>query len=187
MNQRLISLFLFMFLTSCASKKEKVYKSYNHLVEKLVNDLIKSGELENRTSIIGHTYPFVYYTIETGEDGIEFPPPEYFSRNEQGIFNSIDMNLFPNSKQTLNHLKYQLTSSTSKEKFDFGKNTIEPNNLDLDKPYYKVYKPIFNLDSTGVYLEIDYHHQIYGDGRAFVFELKNGVWENVKFIPTWIR
>jgi hypothetical protein len=94
---------------------------------------------------------------------------------------------FPNIERNLNHLKSQLTSPTSKAKFDFGKNTIDPNKLDLDKPYYKVYKPIFNLDSTGVYLEIDYHHQIYGDGRAFVFEFKKGSWKNVMFIPTWIR
>ncbi len=180
----------FCFLTislGCTSNSKISQKSQNQLVEILIDDLIYSGKLDKQAFIIEHVYPITYYSIEVNEDGIEIPPPEYNSRNEREIINWIEMDLFPKNEQTLNHVRSQIEGSTSKAKFDFGSKSIDPNKIDFEKPYYMVFKPIYNLDSTAVYLEIDYHYNNYGDGRAYVFELKNESWENVKFIPTWIR
>ena len=187
MNKILIA---FCFLTislGCTSKRKAFQGSQYQLVEILINDLNKSGVLEKQAFIIDRLYPMSYYKVEINEDGLEIPSPEKNSRNEVGIINWIEMDLFPKNGQTLNHVRSQIKGSTPKAKFDFGSNSIDSKKIDLEKPYYRVYKPIYNLDSTAVYLEIDYHDNIYGHGSAYVFELKNESWENVKFINlTWI-
>lgn len=183
-------LIAFCFLTislGCTSKRKASQGSQYQLVETLIDDLIESENLEKQAFIIEHVYPIQYYKVEISEDGLEIPPPDYNSRNEMGIINWIEMDLFPKNEQTLNHVRSQIEGSTSKAKFDFGSKSIDPKKIDFEKPYYMVFNPIYNLDSTAVYLEIDYHDNYYGDGRAFVFELKNESWKNVKFIPTWIK
>jgi hypothetical protein len=116
-------LIAFCFLTislGCTSISKTSQESQYQLVEILINDLNKSGVLENQVFIIDRLYPMSYYKVEINEDGLEIPSPEKNSRNEVGIINWIEMDLFPKNEQTLNHVRSQIKGSTPKTKFDFS-------------------------------------------------------------------
>lgn len=171
----------------CVSSQIKTQSFNEKTVEILVNYLILEGDLDKQAFLVNRTWPFQYFEIKFTDDGLQIPPPNYYSRNESEIVNLIDLKCFPKDDSTLEFVKNQLKASSSRQVLNFGEKSIKPNQIEHKRPYYKVYKPIYNVDSTAIYLEIDFHHQIYGDGRAFVFEFKNGNWKNVKFIPTWTR
>jgi len=48
------------------------------------------------------------------------------------------------------------------------------------------YLPIFNADSSAVYMQYDHFDNGYGEGNAAVFIKKEGKWIYLKFLPGWI-
>lgn len=114
--------------------------------------------------------------------------------NEVDIVESIQNEKFPNDSSTLKHLKMQILDRPEiKNSFylNFSLKNLWTNSKDLPEEFYVFYFPLYNLDSSAMYLQYDYYFGFpgeYGDGGAFLLEEnKDGTWFEKEWKSTWVK
>ena len=186
-----------LLISSCKINQEN--NPSNDLYIQLLEEYVKQDSIVIKGFVSNRLRPYKYYNIEYYK-GTEVPQPlggfgESYV-NEQSLIRyinrvAIDSNsnkYFSSSCDSI-HLKHQIIlSSKLKELPDISiwskKYSINAENL--DKEFYIFYIPLFNCDSTQVYLQYDYNKGIYGQGNGAVFEKQNNKWKLVKWISRWI-
>lgn len=144
-------------------------------------------------AFIYHTLkPYEYDEIEINDDGHRLPPKDQFLKNEVDIVESLQNEKFPNDSSTLKHLKMQILGRPEIKTLFYLNSSLKnlwTNSEDLAEEFYVFYIPLYNLDSSAMYLQYDYYSVFpggYGDGGAFLLEEnKEGTWFEKEWISTW--
>ncbi|WP_268036267.1 hypothetical protein [Algoriphagus sp. PAP.12] len=190
---KFIYLFLVLILLGCKSQvQNKPSQNGNVLISQILTDLIHAGRIKDDVFIYHSLKPYEYYEIDISEDGLIIPPKDPFVRNELDIVESLQNEKFPNDSSTLLHLKMQILDRP-KIKTSFYLNSLLENlwtnSEDLPEEFYVFYIPLYNIDSTAMYLQYDYFVGFpggYGEGGAFLLEKdKDGTWFEKEWKSTW--
>lgn len=187
--------FLILILIGCKPQtQEKPSQNGNVLISQIISDLIIDGRIKDNAFIYHTLKPFEHYNLEWTDDGLRIPLKDPFVRNEVDIVESIQNEKFPNDSSTLMHLKMQILDRLeNKSSFNLNSSlkNLWTNSEDLPEEFYVFYIPLYNLDSSAMYLQYDYYSGFpgrYGDGGAFLLEkVKEEIWIEKKMISTWIK
>ncbi|WP_194778276.1 hypothetical protein [Pararhodonellum marinum] len=93
------------------------------------------------------------------------------------------------SSKDLDHIREQLILSEEVAKRN---RIIDLNDSDLTNKgdkisvWYNFYVPIFNLDSSAVYVQYDYNENVYGEGNGAVLIRKEDRWELLVWLDRWM-
>ena len=193
---RFYILILFIII-SCSLSKQILSNEDSTLVVELLEKIIENDSLYETRTINKFLLPYEYYEQEFTEDGDLAPPPASrnpnASKNEFDIANSIKLNPFFSDPASLAHVKHQLLNSEKiAKKYKLSTHdlvSLGKNNEDKDS-WYSFYLPIFNADSSAVYMQYDFYPNSnggFGWGNGAVFLKENGEWRYHDFIPGWIN
>ncbi|WP_057939772.1 hypothetical protein [Algoriphagus resistens] len=182
------------FIYSCSHGKYLSNEEDSKLISELIGKFIVRDSLNQSGTINNNLLAYEYYEQENIEDGYAVPPPYYTSsKNEFDFINSVELNTFFHDSASIAHIKHQLLNSKKIAKkyklstldiVKLGVKNRDPNS------WYSFFLPIFNADSSAVYLQYDFYANGlggYGEGNGAIFLKKNGEWEYQDFIPGWIR
>lgn len=186
---------LTFFILSCSSSKQISENEDSKLIVELIENLIAHDSLYNARTINEYLLPYEYYEHEFIEDGYQVPPPATrnpnASKNEFDIANLLELGQFFSDSASIAHVKHQLLNSGEIAKnykltrLDLVK--LEMNNRNQNS-YYSFYLPIFNADSSAVYMQYDFYTNGIGSvgyGNGAVFIKKKALWEYHAFILGW--
>lgn len=109
------------------------------------------------------------------------------------LFVDIDKKRFFTKKDSL----FLLSQNNILKRFEINKNlysklkTITFERIKLSKKfrklkYYDISIPIFSLDNTKAYVELNYHYLRFGSGRAIYLQKIKGKWKVIQHRRTWI-
>lgn len=164
----------------------------NHIVN-VLNNYIEEDSLYSG-NISSSLLPYFYYSVQYSDDGNEIPPPpvsldgEFLDENKV-IERTGEERYF--SKKDAGHIKYQLLKSkriSSSHKAVNLSKAIKRNEEGKTGSEYNFYVPIYNRDSSAVYVQYDYFIDFsngYGNGAILVRD--NGKWKMVKWIDRWMN
>ena len=146
--------------------------------------------------------PFLVHEKEYTEDGTSVPSPppslngtyidgEYlihFLNSDQFIREpGFENKVFFSKKADLIHLKRQIENSKKWAKETNLKDYYSAYNYDRnEKEGYHFYTPLFNKDSTEVYIQVDFYEGVYGDGTGYFLIKENGNWKIVGSTGIWM-
>ncbi|RAI88438.1 hypothetical protein [Algoriphagus yeomjeoni] len=186
---------LTFFILSCSTSKQISENEDSKLIIELIEKFIAHDSLYNARTINEYLLPYEYYDQEFTEDGYLAPPPATInpnaSKNEFDIANLFELTQFFNDSASMAHVKDQLLNSREIAKnyklhrLDLVKSEI---NNKIPNSWYSFYPPIFNSDSSAVYMEYDFYTNGMGSvgyGNGAVLIKKKGLWEYNAFIPGW--
>ncbi|WP_339759162.1 hypothetical protein [Algoriphagus aquimarinus] len=187
-------LLLPFLIFSCSQIKQISKSEESKLILELLEKYIVHDSLYETRTINKYLLPYEYYEQEYSEDGDLAPPPYgYGSKNEFDIINSIELNPFFSDSASIVHVKHQLLNSekiAKKHKLStLDIVNLAMNNEDQDS-WYSFYLPIFNADSSAVYMQYDFYPNGFGGfgwGNGAVLLKENGEWKYHDFIPGWIN
>lgn len=188
---------LTFFILSCSSSKQISENEDSKLIVELIEKLIAHDSLYGTATINEYLLPYEYYEQEFTEDGYQVPPPPTpnpnASKNEFDIANSFELTKFFSDSVSITHVKHQLLNSGKIAKkykltrLDLVKSEI---NNESQHSLYSFYLPIFNADSSAVYMEYDFYTNGFGSvgyGNGAVFLKKNSKWVYQTFVPGWMN
>ena len=159
----------------------------------VIQNYIIEDSLYLTANILPRLLPYFYFPSQYTEDGLEIPPPpvsyygEYIDENK--LIERIGNQTYFSEKDK-DHLKYQLImskkiSNSNKDvkisKVNSGKKE------ELETIWYSFYVPLFNIDSTAVYVQNDFYDDGYGDGSGALLVKKDGQWKLVDWFSRWNR
>ena len=164
--------------------------------------LIEYKSIRSDSLINSQLLPFLVHEKEYTEDGLSPPSPppslkgtyineEYlihFLNSDQFIrepgFENKD---FLSKEEDLKHLKRQIENSKEWAKETDIKDYYSAYKYDRnEKEGYHFYTPLFNSDSTEVYIQVDFYEGVYGDGTGYFLIKENGVWKVVGSTGIWM-
>ncbi|MCX2839585.1 hypothetical protein OQ279_15670 [Salinimicrobium sp. MT39] len=126
--------------------------------------------------------PSLNGTYIDGEYLIRFLNSDEFIR-EPGFENKD----FFSKEADLKHLKGQIENSKKWAKeTDLKDYYLAYKNDRNEKEGYHFYTPLFNNDSTEVYIQVDFYEGVYGDGTGYFLIKENGTWKVVGSTGIWI-
>ena len=185
-----------LLIVSCNIDQEN--SPPNNLYIQLLEGYIKQDSIEIEGLISERLHPYKYYNLQYYKGSEVPPPPPGFGEsytNEQSLIRNINTN----SKDSINvmyfssscdstHIKYQIILSSKLKKLPNISNWSKKNSdsINNNKEFYIFYIPLFNCDSTQVYLQYDYHKGTYEEGNGAVFKKQNNEWKLVKWIFRWM-
>lgn len=186
-------LFLISFVIfSCSQSKSMLNSDDSKLFIELIEKFIVHDSLYETRTINKYLLPYEYYEKEYSENGYEVPPPNGIGdKNEFYFADSKELSQFFSDSSSIAHVKYQLLNSKETAK------NLKINRSDLIKlgmdnkdqnSWYSFYLPIFNVDSSAVYMQYDFYSNGFasaGYGNGAIFINKKGLWEYHSFIPGW--
>lgn len=180
-------------MLGCKSQiQTKPSQNGNVLISQILSELIHIGRIKDDVFICHTLKPYEYYEIELTDDGLRIPPKDPFVRNELDIVESLQNEKFPNVGLTLMHLKMQIldrSKNKSSRHLNSPLKNLWTNSEDLPEEFYVFYIPLYNLDSTAMYLQYDYFVGFpggYDEGGAFLLEKdKDGTWFEKEWKSTW--
>ncbi|WPP52206.1 hypothetical protein [Catalinimonas niigatensis] len=162
------------------------------LIISILENYIEEDSLYSSDYIYPELLPYIYYQPEYSDDGLEHPtpPPSYEGEylNEIKFIERLECEKYF-SYEDSSHIKHQIflsskifstlnLSSLSKREFEFSP--------DEAASWYAFYLPVFNNDSSAVYVQYDYQYEGVGYGNGAILVKKNGHWIMVKFISRWM-
>lgn len=187
---KILSLIFILLNISC--EKTNTIKNEILYIHVIQNYIIEDSLY--RTENISHRLlPYFYFPSQYTEDGLEIPSPsvsydgEYIDENQ--LIDRIGNQKFFSEKDR-NHLKYQLIMS---KKISNSNKDLKISKVNSGKKeevgtiWYSFYVPLFNIDSTAVYVQNDFYDNYYGDGSGALLIKKDGKWKLVDWFDRWIR
>lgn len=196
----MIRLFLisFLFLISC-STNESSNKNQEHIYIQLLEEYVQQDSIIFNSVIDNKVHPYTYYdpvyvngTIAPAPGGGGFGV-SYF--NEQTFITYINSrhdgksDSYFSKECDRDFLKKQTEIVGKRDNWFDVTEWCERHNADIDKfegELHTFYLPLFNCDSTEVYLQYDYENGSYGEGNGAIFVKKNEKWILVKIISNWM-
>jgi len=181
---------ILILFVSCIAGQKQTKNSEEALVLNLIEQYYKHGPLQPQTFVSPTLLPFKYYDYEQTGDGIIVPPTEQNigNFNEQSFFRIIRNNEHFKVESESNWIKEQILNSNATSKIISLKNL---NNHIANKTksnrWYSFYIPIFNTDSSAVYLQYDYFDGGYEEGRAALMVTSNGEWKLIETYHIWMN
>ena len=185
---------LLLIISSCGANKQISESDDPELILELLEKLIVNDSLYETRTMNKYLLAYEYYEQEFSDEGHLIPPPYGIGwKNELDIINSIKLTQSFSDSISIAHVKDQLIKSKKNAK------RYKLNNQDLAKlgminedqtSWYSFYLPIFNSDSSAVYLQSEFYTNNgtgYGEGNGTVFIKENGEWEFLESIPGWIK
>lgn len=185
--------FLIIFVGVSCTQTNKINARLN---ESLFIEVIKNYIVEDslyRTDIISpRLYPYIYYPTQYTEDGLEIPSPPSFDNgeyiDENKLIERIGHQAYFSEKDG-DHLRYQIISS---QEISSTINISKLSKIDSLKAeevtkWYIFFVPLFNNDSSAVYVQYDFHDDYYGDGNGALLIKNNGQWKLIDWFDRWIR
>lgn len=185
-----IIIIFFILLLSCQKTNQKDKSVNSKLILSLIEQYILTDSLNYHGFIISELQPYEYYELQFTDDSLRYPPPSGFNwMNETAVIEQIDLDSYFNDSVTRTHVKNQIVSS--KELVDnLSLSSLGDDKLGLkfrnEESWYTFYLPIFNADSSAVYMQYDHFDNGYGEGNAAIFIKKDGKWIYLKFLPGWM-
>ena len=179
---------LFLILAACKSSNPTIENDYVFDVGVIITELIESGYIDRKVPIADHLITIEYYTLEYSDDGLLAPPPTLFAINEEDIIGLVDSEYFPKDSTTRIHLQYQLKFLTeNRSQFRLIRGDLKLRKFERAFPghCYFFYKPIFNQDSSAMFLQHDRYYGYLGEGGIHLLVKENGKWVVEKIIHTW--
>lgn len=179
---------LFLILAACKSSNPTIENDYVFDVGVIITELIESGYIDRKVPIADRLKTIEYYNLEYFDDSLLAPPPNPFAQNEVVIINWVDSEYFPNDSTTRNHVQYQLKYlNENRSQFRLIKGDLKLRKFERAFPghCYFFYKPIFNQDSSAMFLRHDRYYGYLGEGGIHLLVKENGKWVFEKFIHTW--
>ncbi|RXG18645.1 hypothetical protein DSM03_1017 [Leeuwenhoekiella aestuarii] len=170
--------------------------------DQIFKTLIEYKSIAPDSVINSQLLPFLIKDKEFTEDGISVPSPPP-SLNGTYI-NEESLVSFLNSDQFIRKPGFENNKFFSKEKdlkylkkqIEKSKKLVKQTNLNSFYPAYKsdrnekdsyhFYTPLFNSDSTEVYIQVDFYEGVYGDGTGYLLLKENGAWKVVASTGIWI-
>lgn len=181
---------LFLILVACKSSNPTIENDNVFDVGIIINELIKSGYIDRKVPIADRLKKNEYYTLEYSDDSLLAPPPTPFAKNEEEVIKWIDSEYFPNDSNTRNHVRYQLKYlNENKSQFRLIGGDLKLRKLERIFPghCYIFYQPIFNQDSSAIFLQHDSYYGFLGQGGIHLLAKENSKWIVKKFITTWMN
>lgn len=183
-------LLIVLIIFSCSPEHKAVNEK---LIVSILENYIEEDSLYDSDYIYPALLPYIYYEPQYSEEGFEFPPPpssnegEYL--NEEKLIERLESEEYFSLEKDAQHIKHQIhlsgeavptlsLSSLSKKEFEFSPNEAAS--------WYTFYLPIFNHDSSAVYVQFDLHYGSEGLGNGAILVRKNGEWSMIKWIPRWM-
>ncbi|GAB2489357.1 hypothetical protein [Algoriphagus taiwanensis] len=185
---KLYTFSLFLILVGCKSSNPTIEKDEVFDVAAIITELIESGYIDRKIPISDRLKTIEYYTLEYSDDSLLAPPPTPFAKNEEDIIKWVDSEYFPNDSTTRNHIRYQLKYlNENRSQFRLIKGDLKLREFDKVFPghCYFFYKPIFNQDSSALFLQHDRYYGYFGDGGIHVVVKVNHKWVVNKAVHTW--
>lgn len=183
-----------VFFFACKNKEEgKKYVIDEKLIVSILEECVRQDSFKRDFSIIPKLKPYsLYYPLFT-DDGLEIPPSppdfkESFTSPEKLITEIEDSTLFI----------LQNDSSFVKEQILYSKDLysnffiseliskkIDKDSINYDQ-LYLFYTPIFNKDSSAVYVKYDHYYYTFAQGVGLLLAKRNGKWILIKKNHTWM-
>lgn len=187
-----LSFLVLILFTSCKFQKSDTENLYIQLIEEYVRQ--DSIHLIGK---INHTLlPYAHYEIELIDGHISPPPSPSITKS---FFNEVVFRKHVNENSQRDtffmticdseFLKSQVIESSKRETplsiADWARKN-EGKVAEDEFIFFSFYTPLFNCDSSQVYLQYDYQNGTYGEGNGAIFEKKNKKWRLVKKIINWM-
>lgn len=173
-------------------EKTKTIKNENLYIEVIQNYIIEDS-LYRTENISPRLLPYFYYPSQYSEDGLEIPSPpvSYFGEyiDEIQLIERIGNQTYFSEKDK-DHLKYQLIMSKNISNSNKDVKISKVNNAkkeEIETIWYSFYVPLFNIDSSAVYVQNDFYDNGYGDGSGALLIKKDGQWKLVDWFSRWNR
>ncbi|UII26924.1 hypothetical protein LVD15_00360 [Fulvivirga maritima] len=187
---RIIIVF-FIFLVSCGHNRDEVESVNQNLIIALIEKCILADSLNYHGFIDSELQHYEYYELEFTDKGISYPPPQGSQwLNETTIVEQLEEPQYFDDSVTRQYLKSQIINS-KKIVNKVNLSSLGDDKLGVkfqnDESWYIFYLPIFNADSSAVYVQYDYFDSGYEEGKAAIFLKNNKQWEYTKFILRWMR
>ena len=186
-----ITIILIILLTSCNLTHQQGELKDAALVTHLIEQFILTDSLNQYGFVITELRHYEHYDLKYTDGGIRHPSPgsSYKWKNETSLIEYIDLTEYFDDSISSQHVKSQIMSSKEyAESIDLsslGEVTLGANFEDT-LSWYLFYLPIFNIDSSAVYIQYDHFDNGYEDGNAAVFIKKDDEWVYYKFLLGWI-
>ena len=185
-----IIIILIVLLNSCKQTSHKNEPLTSNLVANLIEQYILADSLNHYGFIITELQPYEHYDLQYMDDGIRHPPPQgYKWKNEIALIEYIELEEYFTDSISSQHVKSQILKSKEfAESIDLsslGEVTLGTDFEDT-LSWFLFYMPIFNTDSTAVYIQYDHYDNGYEDGNAAVFIKKDDEWVYYKFLVGWM-
>jgi hypothetical protein len=173
-------------------EKTDTVKNENLYIEVIKNYIIEDS-LYRTENISTRLLPYFYFPSQYSEDGLELPSPpisydgEYI--DESKLIERMGKQTYFSEKDK-DHLKYQLIMSKNISKSNKDVKISKDNTVkkeDLETIWYSFYVPLFNIDSSAVYVQNDFYDNGYGDGSGALLIKKDGQWKLVDWFSRWTR
>lgn len=199
-----MKIIILFVLFSCNPTNSELSLGDEDFITDLLDEYIRQDSINIHVTISDELSPYLHYIPEFSDEGYEAPPPpdalEGRYINEFNLVETInsDMNYATGFERTnlkyfsaikdLDHLKNQIMQSKELvKKINVKKWSKKYNSKIEDKEgWYNFYFPLFNHDSTQVFLQYDYRNGNYSEGNGAVFIKKNGKWELARWIIGWV-
>jgi hypothetical protein len=179
---------LFLFLVGCKSSNPSIENDNVFDVGIIITELIESGYVDRKVPIADRLKTIEYYTLEYFDDSLFAPPSTPFAQNEEDVIKWVDSEYFPNNSTTRNHVQYQLKYlNENRSQFRLVRGDLKLRKFERVYPghCYIFYKPIFNQDSSAMFLQHDRYYGYFGEGGIHLVVKANDKWVVEKFIHTW--
>jgi len=189
---RLFFLLIIIVRVSCTQTENKnITRASEDLFIEVIENYIVEDSLYKAESISPRFHPYIYYPTQYTEDGLEIPSPPIFYEGEYIEENQLIEKIGHQeyfSEKDLDHLRYQIKSS---QEISSITNISKLSNIDKCKEeeirtWYIFYVPLFNIDSSAVYVQYDFHDGIYGEGNGALLIKNNGQWKLIDWFDRWI-
>ena len=170
--------------------------------DQIFKTLIEYKSIGPDSLINSQLLPFLVHEKEYTEDGtsVPSPPPSLNGTyiNEEFLISYLNSDQFIrepgfenkeffSKKEDLKFLKRQVENSKKLAKQTDLKDYYSAYKYDRNKKEgYHFYTPLFNIDSTEVYIQVDFYEGVYGDGTGYFLVKENGVWKVVGSTGIWI-
>lgn len=146
--------------------------------------------LHDETCFLPSLLPFIYTIREYDTNGFKMPlGPQHNLMNEFELLDYIGQNEFFSLKKDSSCIKQQIVNSekvrpTIKLPYTSAGCTFDENKYPSE--YHVFYVPIFNTDSSAVFVQHDYYTGVYGQGNGAILIKKKNGWKMVQFISGWM-
>lgn len=190
---RLFFLLIIIVSVSCTQTENK---NFTRTGEDLFIEVIENYIVEDslyRTDIISpRLYPYIYYPTQYTEDGLEIPSPPSFYDGEYIDENQLIERIGHQeyfSEKDLDHVRYQIISSQDVSNTTNISKLSIMDSLKAEEvtTWYIFFVPLFNIDSSAVYVQYDFHDGYYGDGNGAILIKNKGQWKLIDWFDRWIR
>lgn len=185
MSPKIFMMILILIFFGCKESKQEIPELNDLFYAYVLEDSLDTAAYFNKKMIPYH------YSEPEYLNGMEIP--EHWNPHEPEIMSIIKLcKILEGSIHFLPldtaHIKQQIENS---QKISNTIRIVLPNVSypkleDLPEHWYSFFVPIFNSDSSAVYVQYNYHHGNFGTGSGAVLVKQQGNWKMVKWNDRWM-